>query len=174
MKLQVPAWLVLAGLFLMVAGAIDPLEGSVVMVAGHLLALVGVYLGGHPLPRHARMAVLPPLIPLAGIVAFLMWRSWPHPPYVALIPLGLVVGAAAMVEWGLRRGAPSEARCVGISALLSLFGVVAMWVLSSYGGFGEDALSWWWSLLVLPFPIGWLRGLYSLGRWIGEGRDAPR
>ncbi len=168
------SWLLLAGLFLMVAGAIDPLEGSVVMLAGHVLALLGVKLGGHPLPRHARMAVLPPLLPMAGIVALLVWRSWPHPPYVALIPLGLVSLGVLMVEWGLRRGAPSEARCVAISALMSAIGVGAMWVLSSYGGFGEDALSWWWSLLVLPFPIGWLRGLYNLGRWIGEGRDAPR
>ena len=91
-----------------------------------------------------------------------------HFPGFAVFP------GVLMVEWGLRRGAPSEARCVAISALMSAIGVGAMWVLSSYGGFGEDALSWWWSLLVLPFPIGWLRGLYNLGRWIGEGRDAPR
>jgi hypothetical protein len=37
--------LVLAGLILMVIGAVDPLEGSVVILAGSLTAAIGAYLG---------------------------------------------------------------------------------------------------------------------------------
>lgn len=172
MNARVASCLLLVGLFLMVAGAIDPLEGSVLMVAGHLLALLGVKFGGHPQARHVRMVVLPPLIAMAGVVSLLLWRSWHQVPFAPLVLLGLLLCAVLFLEWGLRRGAPSDARCVAISAGLSVVGVAALWVLSSFGGFGENALSWWWSLLILPFPVGWLRGLYSLGRWIGEGKDA--
>jgi multisubunit Na+/H+ antiporter MnhB subunit len=43
------------------------------------------------------------------------------------------------------------------SAILILLGVVFLFYLSSLGGIGgKSALSWWWGLLILPYPIGWL------------------
>ena len=51
--------------------------------------------------------------------------------------------------------------------ILIALGVVALWGLSSGGGFGGDSeRSMWWGLLVLPYPIGW-----SLGIW---GPNSPR
>lgn len=42
-------------------------------------------------------------------------------------------------------------------SLLIFSGVVAMVILSILGGFGGTSmLSWWWSLFILPYPIGWL------------------
>lgn len=50
-----------------------------------------------------------------------------------------------------------HARLYRLAAILIAIGVVALWVLSSLGGFGgESDLSWNWGLLILPYPIGWL------------------
>lgn len=43
------------------------------------------------------------------------------------------------------------------ATLMILFGLIFMFYFSSLGGFGGDSnLSWWWSILILPYPIGWL------------------
>ena len=43
------------------------------------------------------------------------------------------------------------------SLLMIILGVSFLFYLSSLGGFGGNSpLSWWWGLLVLPYPIGWL------------------
>jgi ABC-type multidrug transport system permease subunit len=44
-----------------------------------------------------------------------------------------------------------------LNALLITVGVIFLFYLSSLGGFGgTSTLSWWWGLLILPYPIGWL------------------
>ena len=44
-----------------------------------------------------------------------------------------------------------------ISFLMILIGVISLFSLSSLGGVGGNSyLSWWWGLLMLPYPIGWL------------------
>ena len=44
-----------------------------------------------------------------------------------------------------------------VSLVIILIGVAFMFYFSSLGGFGgTSTLSWWWGLLILPFPIGWL------------------
>jgi hypothetical protein len=43
-----------------------------------------------------------------------------------------------------------------ITALMISIGVFFLFYLSSLGGFGgESELSWWWCLLILPYPVGW-------------------
>jgi hypothetical protein len=43
------------------------------------------------------------------------------------------------------------------SFILIIFGVFFLFFFSSLGGFGDGAvLSWWWALLILPYPLGWL------------------
>jgi ABC-type multidrug transport system permease subunit len=42
-------------------------------------------------------------------------------------------------------------------------GVIFLFYLSSLGGFGgNSSLSWWWGLLILPYPIGWLMDVIML------------
>ncbi len=42
-------------------------------------------------------------------------------------------------------------------------GVGVMWVLSVLGGIGGNSgRSLWWSLFILPYPIGWIMGIISL------------
>lgn len=157
--------LVIAGALLMLLGAVDPLEGSVPIAAGAVLGALGVKLGGNAPRRVVRwgLAVIGVLSLALPVVALLKGQA------MMLIPFGLVVLSILMLEWGMRRGAPAQPGCVYVSALLTVVGVAALWIMSSMGGFGEGALSWWWALLVLPYPVGWLRNLYSLGRWVGAG-----
>ena len=160
--------LVIVGALLMLLGAVDPLEGSVLIAAGAVLGALGVKLGGNA-PRRAMrwgLAVIGVLSLALPVVALLKGQA------MMLIPFGLVALSILMLEWGMRRGAPAQATCVHVSALLTVVGVAALWITSNMGGFGEGVLSWWWGLVVLPYPVGWLRNLYSLGRWIGAG-EAP-
>jgi hypothetical protein len=43
-----------------------------------------------------------------------------------------------------------------------LSGVLFLFFFSSLGGFGKGNLSWWWGLLVLPYPMGWMITVISL------------
>jgi hypothetical protein len=93
--------LVIVGLVGMVIGAIDPLEGSVV------------------------------ILPSAGLVA-----------------LGEFVGK-------------SRQRVLSYWAFaLVAVGVAALFVLSWFGGVGgPEGHSKWWTVVLLPYPVGWVMGL---------------
>lgn len=47
---------------------------------------------------------------------------------------------------------------------LSIFiGVFFLFFFSSLGGFGfPESISWWWAILILPYPIGWLMTIFLL------------
>jgi len=50
-----------------------------------------------------------------------------------------------------------------VSFIMILIGVFFLFYLSSLGGFGSNAkLSWWWGILILPYPIGWLTSIVLL------------
>ena len=46
-------------------------------------------------------------------------------------------------------------------ALITI-GVGLMFYFSSKGGFGENALSWWYAAFIAPYPVGWLIALIML------------
>lgn len=82
----------------MVIGAIDPLEGSVIILAGSTCVALATYL------------------------------------------LKDKYGKAFLITF-----------------LMIAFGVCFLFYFSSLGGFGGNStLSWWWALLILPYPVGWL------------------
>jgi len=104
-----------AGLVLMIVGLIDPLEGSLVIVAGTGLVALGAWLAHS---RHRRLA--------AG------------------------------------------------GFLVLVLGVVAMFVLSGFGGVGgSSGRSWWWALTVLPYPLGWVLSLLAGLRMRRERSEPP-
>lgn len=44
-----------------------------------------------------------------------------------------------------------------MALILIVTGIIALFYLSSLGGFGgNSALSWWWGAFILPYPAGWL------------------
>ena len=107
--------LVIAGLVAMVAGALDPLEGSVVILAGTAVAALGA-----------------------------LWGESRH---------------RVLLYW---------------SVILTALGVGALWGLSALGGIGGNTgRSYWWALVFLPYPIGWVMGLFGAVRSLREGSRRP-
>jgi hypothetical protein len=85
------------GIFSIIVGALDPMEGSVVILLGSILLAIS----SHFLQdRHRKI-----------FLAFFL--------------------------------------CI-------LIGIVSLFTISDFGGLGQGYLSWWWGLLILPYPIGWL------------------
>jgi hypothetical protein len=49
------------------------------------------------------------------------------------------------------------------SLMMVLVGVGFMFFLSSLGGIGNSSnLSWWWGVLIVPYPLGWLMAIITL------------
>ena len=49
------------------------------------------------------------------------------------------------------------------SFIMILIGVLFLFYFSSLGGFGgTSTLSWWWGILILPYPFGWLMAIITL------------
>jgi len=49
------------------------------------------------------------------------------------------------------------------SVIMIIIGVCFMFYFSSLGGFGgTSSLSWWWGILILPYPLGWLISIILL------------
>ena len=50
-----------------------------------------------------------------------------------------------------------------LSMILIVNGVGSLFYLSSLGGFGDEAeISWWWRVIILPYPLGWLTAVILL------------
>ena len=59
-----------------------------------------------------------------------------------------------------------------VGAIMILFGVSALWFISSLGGY-EPKKEWWWNVFISPYPLGWLVNIITLMvRWVkGEKRE---
>jgi hypothetical protein len=95
--------LFIIGVVALIIGALDPLEGSVVITAGSIIMTIAAFLKRD---RHKKL--------------FLTF------------------------------------------SILIIVGVFFLFFFSSFGGFGKGALSWWWGILVLPYPLGWLASIVLL------------
>lgn len=75
-----------------------------------------------------------------------------------------VIAFGSILLAGVTRWTHDRHRNVFLAmALLILFGVIFLFYLSSLGGFGGDSrLSWWWGLLILPYPVAWLITIITL------------
>ena len=98
------------GTVAVVLGALDPLEGSIVIAAGAGALAAAAHLGDLP-ARHR-------------------------------------------LDWG---------------GALTVVGVATLWVMSAAGGVGPSVgRSYWWALLLLPYPVGWLLSLSGAIRSLRE------
>ena len=106
-----PRLLVIVGLVVMVIGALDPLEGALVILPGSVVVALGARFGKS---RHR-----------------------------------------ALLRWAL---------------VLIAVGVGALWGLSARGGIGPPSgHSYWWGILLLPYPVGWIMGLVGAVRTLRDG-----
>lgn len=90
---------------------------------------------------------------------------------VALLLLGaldpmegsvLIAVGSLLLAIQVRLSNDARKRLFIIAAGMILAGVFFLLYFSSLGGFGEGHLSWWWGLLVLPYPMGWMITVVSL------------
>jgi hypothetical protein len=106
MKTQIdPKWIryvFIAGVIATIAGAIDPMEGSVVIAMGSILLTISAYFKND---RYFKIFL--------------------------------------------------------IAAIFIIIGVSSVWYVSSFGGF-DPKREWWWTLVILPYPIGWLINIMTL------------
>lgn len=61
-----------------------------------------------------------------------------------------------------------------ISFIMVVVGVCFLFYFSSLGGFGgTSTLSWWWGLLMLPYPAGWILVVILLINRIAKKAKLP-
>jgi hypothetical protein len=109
-----PRTLLGAGLILMVLGAVDPLEGSVVIVGGTALAALGAFLGHES--RRGRLVVALALIVVGVATTFALsavggiggstGRSWWWVLAILPYPVGWVLGLIATLQMLRHRTGP--------------------------------------------------------------------
>lgn len=88
---------------------------------------------------------------ILGIVLFLVGTLDPMEGSV------LIVVGSIILTFITKRNNDNHWKWFRLNAILITFGVIFLFYLSSLGGFGgASTLSWWWGLLILPYPIGWL------------------
>jgi hypothetical protein len=81
----------------------------------------------------------------------------------------VILAGAALVALGAVRGKSRHRRFLLWSFVLVAIGVGAMGRLSMLGGVGgATGRSFWWSLVVLPYPVGWIMGLVGTVRTLRE------
>lgn len=108
----------------------------------------------------------PRVLVVFGLAALLIGTVDPLEGSV-LILLGIAV--FALEAW---LGASRHRRAISWSLVLTAVGVAALFGLSAVGGVGgRTGRSYWWTVVLLPYPAGWLLGLVT---GIRQVRDAFR
>jgi hypothetical protein len=104
----------------------------------------------------------PEIVILIGLVAMIVGATDPLEGSMAILPGSGMVALGAFFGRRERRG------LIGCAFVMTALGIGAMWAFSAVGGFGgSTGRSLWWSVVLLPYPIGWVMGLVGA---IGKGR----
>lgn len=83
----------------------------------------------------------------------------------------ILAGSALLLGSELLKGPECRHAAFWTSVfILIVVGVASMFGLSSVGGIGGDTgRSWWWGLLILPYPVGWIAGIVRLATAFSRG-----
>ena len=53
-----------------------------------------------------------------------------------------------------------------VAAIMVVCSVAALWYISSLGGY-DPKKEWWWNVILIPYPVGWLISIITLiVRWV--------
>lgn len=116
----------------------------------------------HVSPKTAKILVVTGLVLMVGGALDLMEGS-------VVILVGIILVAAGAASSHSR-----YTRVMYWSAGFVAFGVAALFYFSWLGGIGgASGRSGWLGLLILPYPIGWLLGLFGATRKLREGFSGP-
>lgn len=97
------------------------------------------------------------VIYITGIVALIIGVIDPLEGSIVIAAGSLLIALATYLTHDRHR------KLFLLSSILIAIGVAFMIYLSSRGGFGGSSeLTWWWGLLVLPYPIGWIMAIVLL------------
>ena len=81
----------------------------------------------------------------------------------------VIVAAAGVVLIAAQLGHLHARRWVAWGGALALLGVATLWAMSAMGGVGPSTgRSYWWMLLLAPYPIGWILTLTGAIRGLRE------
>lgn len=82
----------------------------------------------------------------------------------------IAVGAVLAV-WVAAWVASRQRRLLLRAAVFIVVGVVALFGMSALGGIGGNTgRSYWWALLLLPYPVGWVMALVGAVKLVSEIR----
>ncbi|HVT73129.1 MAG TPA: hypothetical protein VHD61_08335 [Lacunisphaera sp.] len=98
----------------------------------------------------------PRILKVVGSVLIVVGSLDPMEGSLAIAP------GSVLVALGTRLGRedPKLGREWMWLSILICFGVLQLWELSAFGGFGGDSgRSLWWGLLILPYAAGWVLAL---------------
>lgn len=116
----------------------------------------------HPVNPSQRWAQV---LILVGQIAMLVGAIDPLEGSLAILPGSALVALGTFLGQTERPWLAQRLWAFGLIAC----GVAVMFGISTVGGLGgRSGHSMWWGLLILPYPIGWLLGLWGNGspRWV--------
>jgi len=106
---------------------------------------------------------------IVGLVAMVIGALDPLEGSLAIVP------GIGLVALGARLGRSRHRVLLYGAFALAAVGVGALWGLSAVGGVGPTSgRSYWWALVLLPYPIGWIMGLVGAIRTLREGSLANK
>ena len=97
------------------------------------------------------------IIYIIGIVAFIIGTLDPLEGSV------VILAGSALISFTSFKTNDRHWKIFLASLIMIIIGVVALFYLSSLGGFGGSSdLSWWWGIFILPYPIAWFMTVITL------------
>lgn len=115
-------------------------------------------------------ATWPRILVIVGLAGMLVGAVDPLEGSLIILPSTGLVAVGSLLGNSQRRALPYW------SFALVAIGIAAMFVLSWLGGIGGNTgRSIWWSVVILPYPVGWLTGVGGAVLLLIESfkRDAP-
>ncbi len=104
---------------------------------------------------------------IAGLAAMLIGAVDPLEGAFLILP------GSGLIALGALLGKSRHRRFLYWSFALVAIGVGTLWGLSAIGGLGgTTGRSYWWGLVFLPYPVGWIMGLVGAIRVLRESSRA--